>query len=70
MLDNGGLPRDIVTWMNAMTDNAAELKVRHGGTPQHVSFRTWVNRPANGDFDAGTTSWGVYGSHRDHPPSR
>lgn len=61
ILYNGGLERDNVAWMNAMMDHAAELEVRNGVTPQHVSFQTWVNWPdrALPEDDLGALTSGV-----------
>jgi len=45
ILYNGGVEPDNRAWMDFMMANAAEFEVVHGGTPQHVSFQSWVDWP-------------------------
>ncbi|HEC08193.1 MAG TPA: Ig-like domain repeat protein [Acidimicrobiales bacterium] len=45
VLYNGGLETDGESWMQFTMENIARFEEEYGGTPQHVSFQSWVDQP-------------------------
>ena len=45
VLYNGGQEPDSESWMQFTMENVALFEDRYGGSPQHVSFQSWVDQP-------------------------
>ncbi len=45
LLYNGGAEPDGESWMQFTMENVALFESEYGGTPQHVSFQSWVDQP-------------------------
>lgn len=45
VLYNGGQEPDSESWMQFAMENVAVFEQESGGTPQHVSFQSWVDQP-------------------------
>ena len=45
VLYNGGLETEGGAWLQVTMEHIATFEVRHGGTPQHIAFQSWVDQP-------------------------